>query len=100
MGESDTRVDGNRLVVGGEVSREQQGLQQLWSELLQSASEEVVIDLAGITSFRSADLAVVAASCALAQKRGRKVKVRAAADVARVLRFGGVDRVARIEEIP
>lgn len=98
MGKAEMHVNGNRLVVGSEVSREQQGLQKLWSDLLQQAGEEVVIDLTGVASFRSADLAVVAASCALAQKRGRKVRVKAGADIARVLRFGGVDRVARIEE--
>ena len=91
-------VEGNRLVVRGRVSREQAGLQELWSELLRQSPEEVVIDLTGAEGFRSADLAVVAASCALAEKRGRKVRVRASKEVARVLRFGGVDRIARIEE--
>lgn len=99
MDTAGSRIEGNRLIVGADISANRQGIERLFAELLEGGSGEIVLDMSAHTGLRSADLAVIAAYCALAGRRGRSVKVVAGATVAKALRFGGVDRVARIEPI-
>lgn len=96
--EHESRVEGNRLVVGGNLSRQAGGIQQMLKDMLRGGSEDVEIDLSSLSSIRSSDLAVIASAAANAQKHNRKVRITAAPDVARILRFGGVDRIAEIDE--
>ena len=74
-------------------------LEGILKSLLASPDKEVAIDLSEVRHLCSSNLASLAAACNAITHRGRTVKIIAPPAVARVLRLGGVERVASIEEI-
>jgi anti-anti-sigma regulatory factor len=93
-------AEGGRLVVKRDLGFGQGlRLEGILKSIFASTDKEVVIDLSEVRHLCSSNLASLAAACNVIAHRGKTVKIIAPPSVARVLRLGGVERVATIEEI-
>ena len=102
MGEKEGGIfaEGGRIVVKRDLGFGQGlRLEAILKSLFASTDKEVLIDLSEVRHLCSSNLASLAAACNVIIHRGRTVKIVAPTAVARVLRLGGVERIAVIEEV-
>ena len=96
---TDISADGSRLVVKKDLGFGQTlALDGLLTGVLGSAENAVEIDLSGVVHLCSSNLAVLAAACNTLVHRGKQVRVLAKSPVARILRLGGLERLAEVKE--
>lgn len=97
---SDLSIDGSRLVVKKDLGFGQNlALEGALSGLVSSPDAEVILDLSGVVHLCSSNLAVLASACNTLAHRGKKVRILAESSVARVLRLGGIERLADIKDV-
>ena len=93
-------AEGSRIVVKRDLGFGQ-GLRMeaILKSLFASNNNEVLMDLSEVRHLCSSNLASLAAACNVIAHKGKTIKILATPAVARVLKLGGVERIATIEEV-
>jgi len=98
--EGEITADNSRLIVSKDLGFGQGlKLEGVLSALLASSEQEVQLDLSKVRHLCSSNLAVIASACNTLVSRGKTVKILALPQVARILRLGGVERIAHVEDV-
>lgn len=101
MVEGYCRVEGGRLVAGGDLSHDSSTqFDRACRELLAGPAEALLVDLSAVTAISSTYVGLLGELGLGARAAGKPLTVRAGPRVAAVLREAGLDAVISIEAAP
>ncbi len=100
MSEHTCRARGNSLVITGDFSKDTDiDFDNACQQLLGCAEKDVVVDLTAANRICSTYVGLLAEMCLAAQNKGKRVIVRSAPKIHKVLTEAGLDHAAALEEI-
>ncbi len=93
-------LSGNVLLVNGDLGQDEEaGFEEALGRLLKTGAESMIVDLAGVRYLNSSYVRHVAMLITTARQEGRSVTVRARGRAVRILKMGGLDKLATVEVV-
>ncbi len=91
---------GGQLRVVGAIGYDlNTGFRDKCDQLLASGEENLLLDLSQVLYLSSSHIGVIARLATDAMGQGKKVSLRVTGKVARVLKFAGIDRLVKVEDV-